>query len=37
MALEACAGCHPSVDGAGNPIVTGSTSKHLDGVVDVVY
>lgn len=31
-----CATCHPSVDAFGNPIFTGSTSRHLDGVVDVL-
>ncbi|MCW5809343.1 MAG: CxxxxCH/CxxCH domain-containing protein, partial [Deltaproteobacteria bacterium] len=35
MTLAQCAGCHPSVDAAGAPIVTGSTSRHMDGVVDV--
>jgi hypothetical protein len=37
MALTRCAGCHPSVDGAGVPIVLGGTSQHMDGVVDVTF
>jgi hypothetical protein len=35
MTLRACATCHPSVDEFGWPIVTGTTSRHVDGVVDV--
>lgn len=40
MKLNGCAACHPSVDGYGNPIITGApgqeTSKHINGVVDVL-
>jgi predicted CxxxxCH...CXXCH cytochrome family protein len=40
LTLQDCARCHPSVDASGNPILTGeggaTTSKHLDGVVDVL-
>lgn len=38
MSITDCATCHPSVDPFGNPILTGSpaTSRHLDGVIDVL-
>jgi predicted CxxxxCH...CXXCH cytochrome family protein len=36
LTLGDCARCHPSVDAQGNPIVDGVTSRHMDGVVDVL-
>ncbi len=37
LTVRDCATCHPSVDAFGNPIIeTDGTSKHLDGVVDVL-
>lgn len=36
LTLGDCARCHPSVDSQGNPIVDGTTSRHMDGVVDVL-
>jgi hypothetical protein len=35
MPLSACATCHPgTVDGFGNILVTGTSSEHINGVVD---